>query len=341
MGLAEARAHVASCPELVRLLPRGRDWLAMQDALPRADRHPLYEWLELPDAFPETLESVAALCAALRAPIRGDTGTRRRRLIAGDDSDYHSAMDELYMAAALAECGLTVTLGSPDIEIDDRADSLFLELYSAHKTWAMGRLQVALSDALAPYPAGAQMEAPHDTLRLTSEQRRRVVAAAIEVAASEPVEPAPVDLEDIVPVSELRLAIVPGLPFVGLMDSAGFRHGDPSTLIHAAIEEKHGQLRSSPTPLVLAIDLAGSDFSSHMWALRVAFEGAPTICVPTVPGLVGVLGYWQGRGSLRPYMRVWVGNDAWTDPQPALLGRVIDCLGKPGPRPGTAPAESA
>ncbi len=339
MGLDEARAHVASCPELARLVPPGRDWLALQDALPRADRHPLYEWLELPDAYPETLESVAALCAALRAPIRGDMRTRRRRLIAGDDADYHSAMDELYMAAALTECGLTATLGSPDIRVDDGDASLFVELYSAHKTWVMGRLQVALSDALAQYPAKAQMEAPHDTLQLTTAQRRRIVAAAIEVAASGPVQPAPVDLEGIVPASELRLAIVPGLPFVSLMDSAGFRHGDPSSLIHATIEEKHGQLRGAPTPLVLAIDLTGSDYSSHLWALRVAFEGAPTISVPTVSGLVGVLAYWQGRGSLRPYMRVWIVNDAWTGPQPTLLGHVIGCLSKPREGAGAAPAE--
>jgi len=46
-----------------------------------------------------------------------------------------------------------------------------------------------------------------------------------------------------------------------------------------------------------------------LWAIRVAYGPTPTVSVPSRPGLIGVLAYWQGRRSLWPYMRVWLVND--------------------------------
>lgn len=325
MGLTEARTHVSSRPELAAILPRRIDWLAAQAALDPAHRHPLYDWLELLDAFPETLESVRSLCAALRAPVDGDARSRRRRLTSGDRADYHSAMCELYMAATLVECGMSTTLGNPDLTVQDATGSLYLELTSAQKTADLAMLQVALTDALGAYSAGAQLDAPHDTLRLTTDQRQRIVGAAVTVAAARPLQPMPVDLEAIIPGRDLRLAIVPSQPYVGLQAASAFGGTDPMPLIETAIGDKSKQLRDVE-PVILGVELTGSDWGSHLWAIRVAFGEVPTVSVPSRPGLVGVLAYWQGRGSLRPYMRVWLPNDAWRGPIPPLAARVLECL---------------
>jgi hypothetical protein len=328
MGLAEARTHVSSCAELAAILPRRIDWLAAQAALDPAHRHPLYDWLELPDAFPETLESVRSLCAALRAPVGGDTGSRRRRLTSSDRADYHSAMCELYMAATLVKCGLSTTLGNPDLTVQDATGSLFLELTSAQRTADLAMLQVALTDALGAYSAGAQLDAAHDTLRLTTDQRERIVGAAVAVAGAGPLEPTSVDLEAIIPGRDLRLAIMPSQPYVGLQDASVFGGTDPMLLIEAAIADKAKQLRDV-TPVILGVELTGSDWGSHLWAIRVAFGEVPVVSIPARPGLVGVLAYWRGRGSLRPYMRVWLPNDAWRGPIPPLTVRVLECLSGP------------
>ena len=325
MGLAEARAHVASCPELASILPHRIDWLAVQAALDPPRRHPLYSWLELPDEFPETSDSVQSLCAALRAPVGGDTRSRRKRLISSDRADYNSAMCELYMAAALVEGGLPTTLGNPDLTVDDATGSLFIELTSAQKTTDLATLQVALADALSPYSAGAQLEAPHDSMRLTTGQRERIVAAAIAVAAARPLGPTSVDTSRIVSDRDLRVAIVPAQPYLSLHGTSAFGGSDPTVLIEAAIADKARQLIGID-PVILGVELSGSDWGSHLWAIRVAYGQTPTVSVPSRPGLVGVLAYWQGRRSLWPYMRVWLVNDARPEPLPALATRVLDCL---------------
>jgi hypothetical protein len=325
MGLAEARNHLGTCPELTTVLPRRIDWLAAQADLDRDRRHPLYEWLELADSVPEYMESLRALCAALRAPVGGDRRSRRNRLISGDSADQSSAMCELYMAAALAEGGLATTLGNPDLTVRDETGSLLLELTSAQKTADLLMLRVALAEALGPYSAGAELHAPHTALHLTTKQRQQIVEAAVAVAARRPVEPTSVGLDGIVSARDLRLAIVPSQPYLGLLGTSPFGGADAVAVIEAAINDKARQL-SGIEPIILGIELSGSDWGSHLWALRVEHGEVPTVSVPHRPGLLGVLAFWQRFSSLRPLRYVWLANDAWPGPTPALAAHVLACL---------------
>ncbi len=326
MGLSEARAHVESCPKLKATLPRRGDWLAAQAACGVAERHPLYRWLELPDDWPETVASVRALCAALESPIAGDVASRRHRLVSGDAVDYHSAVCELYMAAALVECGLSVSLGNPDLTVRDAADTLYVELTSAQKGHGLPALQADLTEALGPLSAGAELTATHDTMQITTTQRRRIVAAALAVAETNLVQPTAVDLSGILPKSaQLRLAIVPQQPFVGLHGSWVHAGSDPGAIIADAISAKRSQLQGF-APSLLGVELSGSDWSSHLWAIRVAYGEIVRLDVPERPELVGVLAYWQGRGALRPYMTVWLPNEASRTPAPDLLRAFLECL---------------
>jgi hypothetical protein len=103
-------------------------------------------------------------------------------------------MCELYMAAALAECGLATTLGNPDLTVRDETGSLLLELTSAQKTADLAMLRVALAEALGPYSAGPELHAPHTAIHLATKQRQQIIEAPVGVAARRPVEPTPVSL---------------------------------------------------------------------------------------------------------------------------------------------------
>ncbi len=172
---------------------------------------------------------------------------------------------------------------------------------------------------------GAELEATHDTLRMTARARKGIVEEAIAIAATGVFMPTPVDISALVPIRDLRLTVVPSQPYVGVHGGPRFSGDDPMRLVEAAIDVKHPQLRELD-PAVLCVELTGSDWGSHMWAIRTVFTSPPTVSQPTLPGLVGVLAYWQGRGSLRPYMSVWIANVGWTGPRPAIVEEVMGCL---------------
>lgn len=324
MGLADARAHVAACSELAGLFPRGRDWLGEQAARPPEEQHPLYQWLETPDVFPQKPESMAALCAALRLTVPG-ARSRCRRLWVGDPSDHHSAYCELYMAAALDAAGFQVRLGTPDITVEQGGDRFYLELTSARKTESLAALLTALRAAFSALPAGVDVVAASEALLLTTAQRRAIVAAAVAVATRALGTRMPVPLTGIVGPRDLRLEIVPSQPYVNSY-SGGFHSGaDAMPTIEAALAQKRSGLARFE-PAILAVELTGSDWGSYHWAVSYMGRSLPGVSEPTLQGLVGVLAYWQSPAAHRPYMLGFLENDAWAGPMPRLAMAITTAL---------------
>ena len=107
--------------------------------------HPLYALLESTTTEPGIESFLDGLERTLNAAIRGRVASRIRRLTSGTRTDYWSAIDELSIAARLVSCGLTATLGSPDVMVEDGVNSLAIELTAPERTRELEVLQELLA----------------------------------------------------------------------------------------------------------------------------------------------------------------------------------------------------
>ena len=304
-------------------------WLIAQSAKSADEFHPLYGLLESSSTEPGIESFLDGLERSLSAEIGGQVASRARRLTSGSRTDYWSAIDELSFAARLTSCGLSATLGTPDVVVKDAADTLTIELTAPERTRELEVLQELLAHEWRG-PGGMTLHLGRQTWKPIARDRTAIAAEVRVAALAGPIEITDVPLHHIVAPDVLRIEIDPtaGLG-VDSQTAAAFGAYDPVPDIESAIDSKRKQLRSLGE-VVVAVDLWALDLNPLTFAIRSAMglgAGDPLPKLDTYPNVVGVIAFFRGAPGAPPMSAFWLANAAWTGHEPPLLPAVLDCLG--------------
>lgn len=336
MTLDYARTRRDAHPRLGKRI--GDDWLAREAAKGRGGWHPFYDWLAAPSGHADSDTILDAIEAALSAPVHGSVVDRAKRLKA-DRSDFWSAVGELYMAAALAACGLTPTLGKPDVMVTNGHDTVDIELNAVHATHDLTQLQETIAGRLSG-PGTAIIWCADETLKLDPDTLREIADRAIAVAlnpAGVPLEEHPgalvagesgreVVISDLIDPTLVRVFIVDGDPGY-VATRSGTRTGlvDPWPELQRRLREKEPQLSGSACGIV-AVEAGFSDSSAIIWGERAAL-GFDAPVLRAGPNIAGLLVYWLDLRYHRPWRAYFVPNAAASWPGAPLVEEILRCLG--------------
>lgn len=329
LGLAEALARTQARPHLARCVPV--NWLEIESEKRHHQRHPLYRWLNAESPGSDADPFADALDSALAAST-GDVRSRCQRLTSGDQSDYWSAVCELYMVAALTGEGLPAKLGNPDVVVEDATGRVGVELNAVQETTDAARLQALLEEtwdgelqAVIVVPdervriTGREIEAIVGLMREAERVQRGTVTGPRYQGAS-----IAVDLSSVIAPDKARANLEDGDPAF-LITRSGVRSEivDPWPGIEERVRAKRRQLGGEACALV-AVELGHGHVTAYSWADRVR-RGYDIPSLTTDAQIAGVVVYWQDLRRHVPYRALFVRNSTWTGTA-AVLDRVLSAL---------------
>lgn len=336
MTLADAKERIASAPRLQSHVRPA--WLESQATKGRGLWHPLYDWLEARPDHQEANLIVQTIEDALSAPIAGAVRSRGDRLRA-DDADYWSALSELYLAAALAKCGLSVELGNPDVTVTLGDDDLAIELTSIRRTSDTTRLTELLTAAWES-PAQAVLKIPDETIRIPLRDARGIVQLMLEAGQGAATRAASgqelfgerlgnareVDLSSVISPTRVRGFLEDGDPAY-VITRSGVRTGmvDPWPDLQWRVAEKERQLAGVTCGLV-AVEGGHTHSSAYIWGDRVR-SGYDVPRLTAAAKIVGLLVFWMDLRQHSPWRSVFIPNSAWVGAWSEVTKRALSCLG--------------
>lgn len=336
MTLASATTRRDGHP---RLAPYIKDeWLAREAAKGRGIWHPFYDWLEAPDGYAESESVISTIESALAFSIQG-SASRAKRLTA-DRSDFWSAVGELYMAAQFANCGLSVTLGNPDVSVRDGSGEVVgIEVNAVHATHDLIQVHEMIAGSLA-VPGRVTIWCADETKRVDQDTAQQIVDRVLAVAISPDTVPLAeypdalgpdqfgreVSIADLVDPGVLRVFVQEGDPG-SVATRTGHRTGyvDPWPDLVRRLEAKLPQLAGTACGIV-AVDASFGRSSTVVWAERSAL-GYDAPSLRTDPNVAGLLVYWLDLRRHRPWRAYFVPNTGGRGASSRHVEAVLSCLG--------------